>query len=312
MGQRIAAGTPALTLTFCLLVLPFTPARLLAADEETLPELTQAETSRIEGVPPARFRKLQRGVNTSHWFSQIVDPKGYTPEHFLTHTTVDDVALIKSLGFDHVRLSLDPAPMFAANQAGQIPRNYLEHLDRAIRMILGHDLALIVDLHPSSDFKKKLQMDDRHVEALADFWRAIARHLSAHDAERVFLEVLNEPEFGDSYRWSGVQAKLVATIRRAAPQHTIIVTGHRWSVSPRFASSVVKGAATPPAAATRSRPPDPGPAPRISPLSGLHARPRFVPATSHTTDTGPPAAATRLSCPPEKNARERLSGDQKG
>jgi len=43
------------------------------------------------------------------------------------------------------------------------------------------------------------------------------------------LEILNEPQFQDRYRWSGVQAKLLASIRQAAPRHTVIVSGHGWA-----------------------------------------------------------------------------------
>jgi endoglucanase len=33
----------------------------------------------------------------------------------------------------------------------------------------------------------------------------------------------------DPYRWSGIQARLAAAIRKGAPRHTIIATGARWS-----------------------------------------------------------------------------------
>ena len=45
----------------------------------------------------------------------------------------------------------------------------------------------------------------------------------------MFLEILNEPEFTDRYRWLGVQMKLAAAIRQGAPAHTIIAAGARWS-----------------------------------------------------------------------------------
>ena len=197
--------------------------------ELPLATVTDTSASRPNGVPERRLARLRRGINTSHWFAQVVAPRGYTKEHFESHTTAEDLALIKSLGFDHLRLSVDPWPMLVPGQADRIPAEYLGYLDRAVEMILAQDLAVIVDIHPSSEFKRKLQMDDRQVEALADFWRALAWHFSSRDPERVFLEVLNEPEFEDGYRWSGVQAKLVAAIRQGAPSHTIIATGHRWS-----------------------------------------------------------------------------------
>jgi len=181
----------------------------------------------------ARAEKLKRGINASEWFAQVYDKRGYTPEHFQTWTTADDIALIKSMGFDHVRLSVNPQPtsnnMFDAREPNKIPADYLASLDVAVKMILDHGLAVVIDLHPESDFKARLVKEDDFVEQFADFWRALAAHYSTWDADRVFFEILNEPEFTDRYRWLGVQAKLAAAIRDGAPAQTIIATGARWS-----------------------------------------------------------------------------------
>src|SRR5208283_1619836 len=99
----------------------------------------------------------------------------------------------------------------------------------AVKMILDHGLAVVIDLHPDSGFKARLTKDDEFVERFADFWRALAAHYSTWDTDRVFLEILNEPEFADRYRWLGVQVKLAAAIREGAPAHTIIAAGARWS-----------------------------------------------------------------------------------
>ena len=182
----------------------------------------------------ARAERLKRGINASEWFAQVYDKRGYTPEHFQAWTTVDDIALIKSMGFDYVRLSVNPQPMFNVREPNKIPEEYLGYLDAAVKMILDHGLAVVIDLHPESDFKARLakgdDKGDDFVEQFADFWRALAGHYSALDldADRVFLEILNEPEFTDRYRWLGVQVKLAA-IREGAPRHTIIAAGARWS-----------------------------------------------------------------------------------
>jgi len=183
------------------------------------------------GASPAfgRARRLKRGINASEWFAQVYDKRGYTREHFQAWTTADDIALIKSMGFDHVRLSVNPQPMFTVGETNKIPAEYLGDLDAAVKMILDHGLAVVIDLHPESDFKARLAKDDEFVEQFADFWRALAAHYSTWDEERVFLEILNEPEFTDRYRWLGVQAKLAAAIREGAPSHTIIAAGARWS-----------------------------------------------------------------------------------
>ena len=172
---------------------------------------------------------LRHGINLSEWFAQVYDQKGYTKEHFETWNTAQDIALIKAMGFDHVRLSVNPQPMFQRGQADRIPAEYLGYLDSAVQMILDRGLAVIIDVHPDSDFKQKLVTDDSFVEQFEDYWRQLARHYSSTNPEFVTFEILNEPEFHDRYRWQGVQAKLAMAIREGAPQHTIIVAGAAWS-----------------------------------------------------------------------------------
>jgi hypothetical protein len=177
-------------------------------------------------VPASRLARLRHGINLSHWFAQSAD---YSKAHLESHTTAEDLALIRSLGFDHVRLTLEPAPLFNAGEPEKPRTEYLKYLDHALDLILGQGLAVIVDIHPSDEFKVKLNSNDRQIEAFGKFWRALAQHLATRDPERVFLEVINEPMMEDGYRWFGVQGKLISAIRSGAPQHTIIASGHRWS-----------------------------------------------------------------------------------
>src|SRR5438128_7800314 len=120
-----------------------------------------------------RAGHLRHGINLSEWFAQVYDPKGYTKDHLENWTTADDIALIKSMGFDHVRLSVNPEPMVRHNQADQLPPEYLGSLDAAVEMILDHGLAVIINMHPESEFKSKLNQQDGFVEQFSDFWRAI-------------------------------------------------------------------------------------------------------------------------------------------
>jgi len=182
-----------------------------------------------ESLAFARSEKLKRGINASEWFAQVYDKPGYTPQHFQAWTTADDIALIKSMGFDHVRLSVNPQPMMNDREPNKILEDHLASLDAAVKMILGHGLAIVIDLHPESDFKARLSKDDEFVERFADFWRALAAHYSSWDADHLFLEIMNEPEFTDRYRWLGVEMKLAAAIRQGAPALTIIAAGARWS-----------------------------------------------------------------------------------
>src|SRR6266403_3155397 len=203
------------------------PVASLAGARIPAPKVIATEySSRQSSVPASRVARLRHGINLSHWFAQSND---YSKAHLDSPTTAEDVALIRKIGFDHVRLTLEPAPLFNADDPSRLKADYLSYLDHALDMILAQGLAVIVDIHPSDEFKKKLNSNDSQIEAFGEFWRALAQHLSTRDPERVFLEVINEPMVEDGHRWFGMQGKLISAIRAGAPQHTIIASGHRWS-----------------------------------------------------------------------------------
>jgi len=209
----------------CALVLALGALDASSPAQSAPPSSVQPASS----VPASRLARLGHGINASEWFAQVYDKRGYTKEHFQTWTTAEDIALLRSMGFDHVRLSVDPQPMMISHRPNEIPAEYLAYLDAAVKMILDRGLAVVIDLHPDSDFKARLAKDDTFVQEFADFWRALALHYSTWDEDRVFFEILNEPEFTDRYRWYGVQSKLATAIREGAPRHTMIAAGARWS-----------------------------------------------------------------------------------
>jgi len=181
------------------------------------------------GVAQRRLAHLRRGINLSKWFAGSTDPSAYTQQHFETAITAQDIALIRAMGFDYVRLSVDPRPMFHEKESDRIAGDYLTQMDAAVKMLLDQDLAVDIDIYANGDFKQRLATDDEFVEEFADFWRALARHWAPLDPGRVFFEILNEPGGKDSYRWYGIEAKLATAIREGAPRHTIIATGAHWS-----------------------------------------------------------------------------------
>ena len=105
------------------------------------------------GVPPSRLAVLSRGINLSHWFGQAPHGK-YTREHLDTHDTAKDAALIRSLGFRHVRwtfdqggpldfahFALETSPYVRARGASvrDIPKQWWdEHTDWVIDQVLLH------------------------------------------------------------------------------------------------------------------------------------------------------------------------------
>ena len=133
----------------------------------------------------ARARHLQHGINASEWFAQSAD---YSAARTNRYTDEKDITLMAQLGFDNVRLSIDPVPL------EQYPRgtdglnaDFMGRLDRAVDTMLALGLAVQIDLHPEDSYKQQLRTSDYAVDRLTMLWRRLAAHYATRDAERVFL-----------------------------------------------------------------------------------------------------------------------------
>lgn len=180
----------------------------------------------------ARAQHLRRGINTSAWFAQ----QGHYPAaQTNSFINAQDIELMARMGFDHARLAIDPVPLETG--MGPYPgadADFLPRLDRAVDMLLHNGLAVIIDIQPSDDYKQQLRTSDDAVERFTMLWRKLAAHYATRDTDRVFFEILNEPELTDSYRWAGIQQRVAAAIRQAAPRNTIIATGANYSGIPEL------------------------------------------------------------------------------
>ena len=181
-------------------------------------------TSVSEGVPAGRLSRLNRGINLSHWFMQTTPD----PVRFRNYITSNDLKKIRRAGFVHVRLPINPEILLEEENPEELNSENLCFIDNALDLILGNDLAVIVDIHPSKDFKRHLANEPELVQTLAGFWRSLARHLRSYNPELVFLEVLNEPGIKEPGEWEAIQKKLLAEMREGAPNHTLIATGYKW------------------------------------------------------------------------------------
>ena len=181
-----------------------------------------------QGTSPAfqRAGHLRRGINLSMWYAQTSD---HSAARIESYTTEADFKLIKSLGFDHVRVSIDPEPLILDAQLGSLRADAVGRLDTSVQQILAAGLNVVLDIHPEEAWKDKLAKGDDPPARLFAFWGTFAGHYAATDPERVFFEVMNEPQMEDLYRWEGIQARAVARIRSVAPRHTVIATASGYS-----------------------------------------------------------------------------------
>ncbi|MEI8371777.1 MAG: cellulase family glycosylhydrolase [Planctomycetota bacterium] len=191
------------------------------------PGETRPSTEILSGrVPPARLIKLTRGINLSDWFTQPPDD----PErHLDPNNMAKDVALIKAMGFRHVRLAFGDATVVDPQTPAVLNPEKMKRFDAALDMLLAADLAVVVDFSPGHDYKRAIEKDDAAVENFVGLWRVLAKHLASRDPEMVFFELLNEPVMTDSARWNVIQKKALAAMRESAPRHTLIATSAEWS-----------------------------------------------------------------------------------
>lgn len=177
------------------------------------------------GIAFFRAAHLKRGINLSMWYAQASD---YSAERLERYMTAKDFRLVKSLGFDHARLSINPEPLMLNGHADALDPEAIARLDKTVAEITDSGLIVILDIHPEMPFVEALGQGPDSAARLLIFWKAFATHYAKTDPAKVYFEVLNEPHMEDSYRWAGIQGKAVAELRAIAPRHTIIATGNRW------------------------------------------------------------------------------------
>ena len=200
---------------------------LIALLALALPAFAQDRAAELK-TAFARAQHLRHGINASEWFAQ--KPGNYSAAQTGSYTDDADIALMAQLGFDNVRLSIDAVPL----ESGALGKDGLSvdftgRLDHAVDQMLAKGMAVQIDIHPESDYKKRVSTTGEGVDRFVMLWRKLAAHYADRNPDLVFFEVMNEPEERDPYRWAGVQARAAAAIREVAPKNTIIASGANWS-----------------------------------------------------------------------------------
>ncbi|MFB9263628.1 glycoside hydrolase family 5 protein [Bradyrhizobium erythrophlei] len=171
----------------------------------------------IEGVPADRIKALSSGVNADGW---IAEPPSAPPRSLLLE--------LRKAGMTHIRLPV-PAdhvmPRFAAKADID---NRLRTVDAALKTLLALGYAVSVDLHSGEHFNA-LHKDDPPgaMTEMKNAWSGLAGVMGHYPADRVFAELLNEPEV-DAAQWQREVEELAGFIRRLLPQTTLITGPVNW------------------------------------------------------------------------------------
>ena len=184
-----------------------------------------------ESTAQLRARKLRKGINVG------TIGAGISPE---CCGNVADVQQLQRMGFDHVRLGVQLSSLFNCKKPHKLEPAQLHRVLDSVKTFTDGGMPVIVtvrlkDAHGDVEFD--LQKPG-FVDQLAKFWRSFSSKLSHYPADKVFLEVLNEP-YEDHRPYDELmlikdwienqQPKLIKAIRKGAHSNTIIATGARGS-----------------------------------------------------------------------------------
>lgn len=198
-----------------------------------LPTVLVPSTSPAQAVSDDRMARLSRGINLPFWFWLGPDATDAVRNRF----SDEEFMRLRDMGFTSVRVPISMLAFYDPADPAVLNAYMLNLLDEQIERLLAADLAVIIDLHtvnPYEDdsiFSGDLETDDAFVEDFLTFWGGFAGHLSKYDPALVYFEVFNEPVFYDNQtRWvDDILPRTLAAVRAAAPDHTLIASGTRWS-----------------------------------------------------------------------------------
>jgi endoglucanase len=164
------------------------------------------------GVPKARLALLARGFNLTGWF----DPTpGRRPDEHVLRTLL-------ARGLTHVRLPVDGELLMEGISPRATVEKHLAEIDEAVDSLLRIGFAVSLDMHPGDAFSRiHAREPARALAILEDAWRILARRHAGRDPERLYFEILNEPAI--EAPWARQAPRVVAAVRREAPDHTIVV-----------------------------------------------------------------------------------------
>jgi endoglucanase len=172
----------------------------------------------VHNVPASVIEALSRGFNLDGWFNE----KEPAPP------SLELLRELRKAGMSHVRLPV-PAERVMPRFASKPEREErLHEIDGALSELLSLGYHVSLDLHPGERFNRlHRQEPEASLQEMKDAWTGLARIMRRHRADRIFAELLNEPDL-DADRWQREAEELAGVVRRLLPRTTIIVGPVNW------------------------------------------------------------------------------------
>ena len=193
--------------------------------------------------------ELHRGVGVHDWLNWApLKPDGTyrwppyrTQEEWLSGARPlnewaagDKFELIRTLGFDFIRLTVDPGPLLSSE--GDKRQEALALLASNVTAVTKSGLKVVFNIHPVSQvraYSNDLVNGSPGAQGVAQYRDMISdltKALAPLGTDKVAIEPFNEPahypctSFGDN-DWQEIMASTVAAIRAVSADITIVATG---------------------------------------------------------------------------------------
>ncbi|KYG23326.1 endoglucanase [Bradyrhizobium sp. AT1] len=175
-------------------------------------------------VAPGRLAALSRGFNADGWIN------GAAPSRELLQQ-------LRRAGMSHVRLPV-PAERVMPRFVAKAERDEtLRVLDQALKQLTTLGYAISVDLHPGERFNRLHKEDpDAALRQMQEAWSGLAEVIRSYPPDRIFAELLNEPDV-DADRWQTEVETLAVFVRGLLPKTTLVIGPVNWQRAdslPRF------------------------------------------------------------------------------
>lgn len=146
----------------------------------------------------------------------------------------DKFELIRSLGFDFIRLTVDPGPLLSTS--GDKRREALQLLAADVTKVTDAGLKVVFNIHPVTQvmaYSNELVNGPANAQGVAQYRDMIvelAKSLEPLGVDKVAIEPFNEPahypcDMWGSNDWQEIMASTVAAIRAVSTEITIVATG---------------------------------------------------------------------------------------
>ena len=159
--------------------------------------------------------KLNRGITLDRQFTHI------PPEGIMTILPAD-IKIIKSMGFEFVKLLVNPACFISGST---INDSNMWYLDEIVNRVLNEGLPVVVCIHPMPEFKYNYLGTSGGFTNLLGFYRDFAAYMTARwDSNELAFQLMTEP-FDNYQSWNTMQPQMWQAVRSTMPAHTLILSG---------------------------------------------------------------------------------------